>query len=209
MTTDKYHAVERVDDARPVYALPLNAERREAAPVTVSLQYAQEVLSAPEHYHPAVVAACEEVSREAALQYKAPAQYIDPMPWRAYEILLNPDVHPDNNVRAAQRLADRLAGDVPLTEQLAVLLRIAKSKGYKPKAGLGDAREAFLRAKEKKERAARKARAELTETVKDDIRTRLLKGQTTRYIADKVGTTMRTVQRIKASAVPSEAAVAP
>lgn len=198
MTTAKYHAVARVADARPVYALPLNAERREAEPVTVSLQYAQEVLNAPEHYHPTVVAACEEVSRKAALQYKAPAQYIDPFPWRAYEILLNPEAHPANNVRAAQRLADRLAGEVPLVEQLDVLLRVAKSKGYAPKGSMKDAREAFLRAREKREREVRRAKAAgLDADVQEDIRVRLLKGQTVRYIVEKVGVGQGTVQRIK------------
>lgn len=169
MTTDKYHAVERVADVRPDYALPLNAPHRKTKRKTVS-------------------------------------GYVDPFPHRAYEILLAPEQYPDSSVKAAQRLADLMAGDVPLVDQLDVLLRIAKSKGYKPKAGLGDVREAFLRAKEKKERAARKAKTELTEAVKDDIRTRLLKGQTTRYIADKVGINIRTVQRLKKLC---ETAVAP
>lgn len=199
MTTEEYHAVERVADVRPEFALPLNSERREAELVNISFGYAQEVMSAPEQYHPALVAACEEVDRDAARQYVAAAGYVDPFPWRAYEILLAPDCHPANNVKAAQRLADMLAGNVPSVEQLEVLLRVAKSKGYKPKAGAGDAREAFLRAKEKRESAARKAKAELTEAVKDEVRERLLKGQTQRYIMDKVGVAKGTVQRIKAS----------
>lgn len=199
MSIQNFHAVERVVDVRPDYALPLGAERRKAEPVSISLQYAQEVLKHPKSYRPEVVAACEEVDRDAARQYVAAAGYVDPFPWRAYEVLLAPDSYPANNVKAARRLADMLAGNVPAAEQLEVLLRIAKSKGYKPKAGAGDAREAFLRAKEKRESAARKAKAELTEAVKDEVRERLLKGQTQRYIMDKLGVAKGTVQRIKAS----------
>ncbi|WP_237718882.1 hypothetical protein [Cronobacter sakazakii] len=169
MSIQNFHAVERVVDVRPEYALPLGARSRSrsrraaAIPDVLNPAYIRDVLSNPDAYRPEIV---EWVRADAVTRGEKVTH------------AFNPD-------EAVYIVARSATSDTRTS---------GVSRGLSPE--LPPKMAERMRERERHERNRARPRKAITEAVRADIIDRAAKGQSNRYIAEKVGVSKSSVNTV-------------
>ena len=158
MSIQNFHAVERVVDVRPEYALPLGARSRSrsrraaATPDVLNPAYIRDVLSNPDAYRPEIV---EWVRADAVTRGEKVTHAFNPDE-AVYIVGVSRGLSPELPPKMAERMRER----------------------------------------ERHERNRARPRKAITEAVRADIIDRAAKGQSNRYIAEKVGVSKSSVNTV-------------